>query len=151
MRSLLAVPLALVLMPWTVASAQEWSPAQREIWQVEQACWEHYTTKNLEAGMACFHDDYVGWSFDMPVPGNKADARAFWTRDFAAMDVVWYNLKPVSIKVYGTVAVVHYYFWMTTRSADGDDTTVTGRWTDVLMKQGNRWAWIADSGGPTGS
>jgi hypothetical protein len=36
-----------------------------------------------------------------------------------------------------------------TRSGDQPEETSSGRWTDVLMKQGDKWVLIADRGGRT--
>jgi hypothetical protein len=42
---------------------------------------------------------------------------------------------------------VHYYFTYTFKDPKGEETTESGHWTDILMKQGSNWVMIADAGG----
>jgi hypothetical protein len=54
--------------------------------------------------------------------------------------VAW-SIQPLGIRIVGDVAIMHYY------DMAGKDNGVRSSWTDVLVKQGNRWRWIADHGG----
>ena len=51
---------------------------------------------------------------------------------------------------HGDVAIVHYYYSRTYADISAERHTDTGRWTDILIKQGNRWVMIADHGGSDG-
>jgi ketosteroid isomerase-like protein len=79
-------------------------------------------------------------------PIIKADRRESIERDFAASKSECYSLKPAGIRVHGDVAIVHYFFTMVSRDAEGDEETVFGHWSDILMKQGNKWTMIGDAG-----
>jgi hypothetical protein len=57
------------------------------------------------------------------------------------------EVKPVANRIFGDVAIVHYYYSMIYKDAEGKDKTDKGRWTDILLKQGNRWVMIGDHGG----
>jgi ketosteroid isomerase-like protein len=59
------------------------------------------------------------------------------------------DIKPVGIKIHGDVAFVHYYWSRIEKGADGKEATVSGRWTDILTKQGEKWVLIGDHGGRT--
>jgi ketosteroid isomerase-like protein len=48
---------------------------------------------------------------------------------------------------YGDVAFVHYYYTTVKETQDGKKKTESGRWTDILLKQGTRWVMIGDHGG----
>ncbi len=60
-----------------------------------------------------------------------------------------HELKPVSIQIYGDVAVVLYYYTEVVKNAEGKETTRSGRWTDVWLKQGDGWVAIGWHGGQT--
>ncbi len=148
MRYALAVFAAVVIVcNASPASAQEWSAEQMEVWRNVETYWSLYAEEDLEGFMSYFHDEFLGWVQGERVPTNKADRRTSLVRGFETGDLEWYSLKPVGIKVHGNVAIVHYLYTTTTRSAEGDQESVTGAWTDILMKQGNKWVMIGDAGG----
>ena len=64
------------------------------------------------------------------------------------VDTLVYEINPVAIKIFGNVAIVHYYYTQVVKDAEGKQTTRSGRWTDILMKQDDRWVIIGDHGGP---
>lgn len=60
-----------------------------------------------------------------------------------------YDLQPLSVEVYEhQVGVVHYSYVATVAPADAPPTKVTGRWTEVYLRQGQVWIMIAVSGRP---
>jgi ketosteroid isomerase-like protein len=143
----MAVLGSLALGPTWTAVAQTWSPAQREVLQSLENCNRAAQTKNLEAELACYHEDFLGWAIDMPALRDKAWQRAQAPLEYAANDIVAWSVQPLAVLIHGNVAVVHYYQYVLSRDKAGKDTPARVRWTDVLLKQGNRWVWIADHGG----
>jgi ketosteroid isomerase-like protein len=139
--------MALWLSVATAASAQSWSPAEREVLAAIDNCLQAGKAKNLEADLACTHDDFLGWSNDMPALRDKALIRAQAAIDYAARDLIAWSIQPLGIRIIGNVAVVHYYGYYLFRDKAGKDLPVRSRWTDIMTKQGNRWVWIADHGG----
>ena len=129
--------------------AQEWSAAQKEVWQQVQAYWKLGADKNLDGFLAYFADDYVGWESNMPLPTTKAELRKWLEHDFKTNDTVVYEIKPVAIVIHGDVAFVDYYYSQIVKGADGKEKSEAGRWTDILMKQGDKWVLIGDHGGRT--
>ncbi len=145
MRRSVFAALALAVFLPLAAQAQQWTAAQQEVWEFEEACW---ATQDVEALMACFHDDFVGWGIGYPVPSSQADRRPFFARRFETEEIVFHYLKPLAIKVHGNVAIVLYLATSTTKNkATGEETTVTERWTDICLKGRDGWRWIADHGG----
>jgi len=45
------------------------------------------------------------------------------------------------------VAFVDYYYAMAKETPDGKKSSESGRWTDILLKQGSKWVMIGDHGG----
>ncbi len=111
------------------------------MWEFELQCLEMTGAERLAQ---CFHADYVGWPAGEPLPGDwqaLKDAQPFYE------EITFVSARPLSIKVYGDVAVVHYMSQWNTPEADGTPRLTWDRWTDVAMKDGGRWSWIADAGG----
>lgn len=149
MRRTLVTALALGVMVPLPAQAQEWTTEQQEVWEFEQACWQ---AQELETLIPCFHDDFLGWGVNSTVPTSKADRRPFFARSFETEEMVFLHLKPLAINVHGDMAIVLYLATYTTKNrATGEETTVTDRWTDICLRDGDRWSWIADHGGRVSS
>jgi ketosteroid isomerase-like protein len=147
------IPPSLILAACLVAgtaiqaNAQEWSAAQKEVWKNIEAYWKLGAEENLDGFLSYFHDDYVGWSNRAPLPGTKAEIRKWIEHDFKRGDTVIYELKPVTVKIHGNVAFAHYYYSQIIKDTDGKEKTEAGRWTDILIKQGDKWVLIGDHGG----
>jgi ketosteroid isomerase-like protein len=129
------------------ALAGEWSAAQKEIWKTVEAYNAAFDKGDLEGFMAYFHNDYNGWAYSSPVPNGKATVRKFVDIDMKSSKNILSHLEPVGINIFGNTAVVHYYFFSLSKDMDGKTKENKGRWTDVLMKQGDKWMLVGDHGG----
>jgi hypothetical protein len=69
---------------------------------------------------------------------------------FEVAETLLHDVDPVAIRVHGTVAIVHYYYSRTYVDMSGERHGDTGRWTDILIRQGDRWLMVADHGGSDG-
>jgi len=125
--------------------AQTWSPAEKEVLQAIDDCLRAYKEENLEAWMACAHDDFVGFRYGSPNTWNNADLlkNVNWENE----DLIEWWIKPLAIRIVGDVAIIHYYGYSLDRDKDGKETRSRSRWTDIMVKQGGKWVWIADHGG----
>jgi ketosteroid isomerase-like protein len=145
------VVLAALSFAWFVPNplcAQEWSAAQKEVWKNVETYNDLYAAGDLEKFMAYFHDDYLGWYNRDSLPVTKAELRKWLEHDFKTNKVLVYSVKPVGIKIHGDIAFVDYYYVQTIKDAEGKEKNERGRWTDILMKQGDKWVMIGDHGGP---
>jgi ketosteroid isomerase-like protein len=97
--------------------------------------------------VALYHDDYKGWDYDSPLPAGKASSEKWLT--YASENYNWiiHELTPAAIVIVDDVAVVHYYYTAVFADLDGEKENTDGRWTDILMKDGDAWKLIADHGG----
>lgn len=147
---LLAAFVLFVFAP-SIVSAQEWSPAQKEVWKNVEAYWALDAAGDTDGFMEYFAEDYCGWSVDEALPGDKAEARKHITHLHKTGKALLSTVKPVAIKIHGDIAIVHYYWAQTVQKADGKELRNSGRWTDILGKRGNKWVLLADHGGITKS
>ena len=129
--------------------AQEWSAQQKEVWKNVEAYWALDAARDTEGFMAYFAPDYLGWSTTDAMPSSKETVSKFIANDHKTTKVLVYNIQPVGIKIHGDIAFVHYYWNEVIKDAEGKQKAISGRWTDILMKQADKWVLIGDHGGQT--
>ena len=139
----------LLLLGSTTLFAQEWSAAQKDVWKNVEAYWALDAAGNTEGFLTYFHADYAGWSITNAMPSSKEAAKKFITHGHKTSKTLVHDLQPVSIKIHGNVAFVHYHYVQIAKNSEGKDKESSGRWTDILMKQGDKWVLIGDNGGRT--
>ena len=127
--------------------SQEWSKEQQLVWKNVETYWKIAGEENLQEYMSYFHDDYLGWAVNTPLPSTKANVSKWMKHWWSKINVTIYDIQPVGIAVFGDVAVVHYYYTMMVANEEGKESERTGSWTDILMKQGDKWVLIGDRGG----
>lgn len=143
----LAMYCGLIAGP--AAWAQEWSPAQMEVWKHVESFWQKDAAGDLEGVLSTVHENYVGWDLSEPTTSNKARLRKFLDYNYKNEKTDLYDIQPVAINIVGDVAVVYYHFTAITKDADDEKSYESGRWADILKKQGNSWLLIGDHGGVT--
>ena len=103
----LALAACLVVAP--LVSAQDWSPDEKAVWQLEEEYWRYVSTGDIDAYVKLWHEDFVGWPCFEWKPARKGDIGK-WVRDIR--DNKWkltYQLKPLEMQEFGgNTVVVHY-------------------------------------------
>jgi ketosteroid isomerase-like protein len=128
--------LSLALAAFSpAASAQTWSPEQQELWRLEELQWKLAAAKD------------ASWIENWPGPQSKASLLLWDRYNNASATVLQQELFPISITITGNVAVVHYRYSVARENYKKDQEMVTGRYTDVLVKDGGRWLFITWAGG----
>lgn len=144
----LSAIVVLLLLSFNV-QAQQWSAEQKEVWTGVEAYWAVSLSENRMDFLNYFDDSYYGWEYENEVPHTKADVQkslSYWT---TKGKMVLYTITPARIWVSGNFGYVHYYYTQVYEGADGKPMTERGRWTDILMKKGNKWVMVGDHGGKT--
>ena len=59
--------------------------------------------------------------------------------------VIWYELIPLAISIFKEVAIVHYIYSVKYQDANGNEKEKSGKNTDMLIKEKNKWLIIADN------
>jgi ketosteroid isomerase-like protein len=127
--------------------AQEWSAAQKDVWKSVENYWALDAKGDVEGFMSYFDPSYMGWEYGSPVPMDRAAVKKFITQEYQMSKTLVYDIRPVAIQVHGDFAFADYYYTQIVKNADGKNEQVKGRWTDILMKKGDRWVLIGDQGG----
>ncbi len=146
MRRILIACVFVVLL-FTSAFAGEWSAEQKEVWKNVEAYWDDLAKGDAEGFMGYVHSDYRGWGYDSGVPIGKASLAKFIAHGAKTETTFVHNLQPLTVYVQGDFAFVHYYYSEIVKNAEGKQESRSGRWTDILTKQGDKWVLIGDHGG----
>jgi hypothetical protein len=81
------------------------------------------------------------------MPRDKASLKKWSRVGYEDETTREYELFPISATITGNVAVVQYRYMMATENFKKERETVTGHYTDVLIKEGGRWQFLAWEGG----
>ena len=130
-----------------VASAQTWSADQQEIWRVEEQQWKMSKDKDLTWIDKLVHANISAWEVGRPAPQNKASLTRWARFSDASSTILEQEIFPISITVTGNVAVAQYTYMVVRENYKKDREASTGRWTDIFVKDGGRWQFIAWAGG----
>lgn len=144
--SVAAISLAICGLTGT-AAAQNWSPEQQELWQVEQQQWKMSAAKDLSWIDTMVHPSMRFWETGSPMPRDKASLKHWARFESDSGTVLQQELFPISATITGNVAVVQYHYMIATENYKKERETVTGQYTDVLIKENGRWMFIAWAGG----
>jgi hypothetical protein len=129
------------------ASAQEWSPEQQEIWKFEQQQWKMSAAEDLSWIDTMVHPNMRFWETGASMPRDKASLK-HWSRfDADNGSTLEQELFPISATITGNVAVVQYDYVIARENYKKEREIVTGHYTDVLIKDGGRWMFLAWAGG----
>lgn len=128
-------------------SAQTWSAEQQEIWKVEQQQWKMSKDKDLSWIDTMVHPNLSYWDNDQPGPQNKVSLTRWSHFSSSSSTVLQQELFPIAVTITGNVAVAQYRYSSVIENYKKDRESVTGRYTDILIKEGGKWMFLAWAGG----
>ena len=144
-RSFLVASLLILLA--TIGSAQTWSPEQQEIWRFEEQQWKMEAEQDASWIEKMVHPNLSYWDVAQAGPQTKASLQRWQRYNYTSNTTLAHELFPISATITGNVAVVQYRYAVARENYKKDRETVTGRYTDILIKEGGRWLFIAWAGG----
>ena len=150
MKKLVVILGVIILIASTENNfAQQWSAEQLEVWKAVELTWDLGEKNDADGFLSNFDESYLGWSYHYDFPAdferlNKSN-RYFFNNNTVLLSMV----SPSKIWVKDDFAFVHYYYTLTYKDLENNVAQESGRWTDILMKKGNRWLVIGDHGGKT--
>jgi len=119
------------------------SADETKIWKNERAYIEFLKDGDPEGMMSFWHEDGVGWPMATPQPFGNIEARkAYLENLFAQMKVITFEIQPKALKIFGDVAVVHYFVVWISRDSEGNEEKLETRITHTWMKQAGQWRII---------
>jgi hypothetical protein len=120
---------------------------QQELWQRVNELWSLSLERDPAKLRSALHPRYVGWDMNRPAPHDREAAIRSVVSD--APVVTDYELVPRSIEVYDhVVGIVHYAYSASMAPRDAAPARVTGKWSEVYLRQDDQWVMISVSGKP---
>lgn len=142
----IVLSVALLLLHGA-AVAQDAASDQADVWAMIEEQWNADEEGNEDWAAEMLADNFSGWAKNAPAPRSKAST-TMWDRFAAELGTtVAHELYPLAIIVNGDVAIAHYLYTNAVRDKDGDVEIANGRYTDVLVRTGDGWKFIAWHGG----
>lgn len=126
-------------------NAQEpsWNDAQTEVWSLVEQSWVDDVAENGKWPADYIHDNYVSWGDADAAPRYKDSAIAWNRFGDESNDTLMYEVSPEAIAIVDGTAVVHYNVTTVTENSKGERNASVGRITEVLVRVGRSWKWIA--------
>ncbi len=120
---------------------------QQELWQRVNDLWSISLERNADKIRSTLHPRYVGWDMNHPTIHDREAAIHSVLGDGPA--VTGYELVPLSVQVYEhTVGIVHYVYSASVTPKDAAPRRVTGKWSEVYLRQDGQWVMVSVSGRP---
>ena len=142
-----SLPIIAIFLFAANASAQQWNDEQKAVWAGVEAYWQAGMADDPSGILSYFDDSYFGWNYENDAPSPKSHVVKSMTYWYSKGKTKLYTLTPARIWVNGNFAYVHYYYYMVNEDAEGKPMPERGRWTDILMKKGDKWMLVGDHGG----
>ena len=147
---LLAACYALLLGGTAFAQDEPAAPIVSDdsaVWSVIERAWRAEREGNTRWIETLLSADFVGWTNDAPAPRDKASTRLWETFNSKQVNLLEYELYPLSIIVHGDTAIAHYLYSSAIQPRGQDVESVSGRFTDVLVRSADGWKFLAWHGG----
>ncbi|WOH37807.1 nuclear transport factor 2 family protein [Thalassotalea fonticola] len=137
------ISLLMVFTAFTSA-ANQLTKEQSEVWEVVIASYADIEKQDSNWTNKWATEDLLAWGNATPMPRNRASIQRWEKFQFSngGKNVVS-DYTPTGIVVHGDTAVAHYYFSNGTISKDGKADTSHGRCSDVLVRDGKSWKFVA--------
>jgi hypothetical protein len=129
------------------ASADAGSADQQDVWKLEAQQWKMAAAKDQSWIDSMVHPNMKYWETGAPMPRDKASLKQWSRFDAENSTVLEQEIFPISATITGNVAVVQYHYMIARENYKKERETVTGHYTDVLVKEGGHWLFVAWAGG----
>lgn len=146
---------ALAAFPFVpaTASGQHWTPEEQEIIDLNQSCWDAWGNEDFAAARRTCneHPDGRHWWTAESAPGigwfeKNADR---WAAAFHPIeDRLYWEVRPLSVRIFGDVALIHFWGTVTTIDDQGVRTTVARKQLNIWQRVDGRWTWIGGMASP---
>ncbi len=149
MKNLLKI-VAVALISFTATTtvfAQEWTKAQKEVWQVVEDSWTKWSAGDIPGMASLIHEKYQGWSDKDPLPMSKEQVIQMYQSMKDMVKAEHFELNPARIVVMENTAVVDYYYMYlaTYTMPDKKEQKMTkGKIVEFYVKEGGKWLLLGD-------
>ena len=128
------------------ADKEKLSSQENEVWNNVENYTKLIMENDFNGFLEYFHNGYSGWNYTAFLPIKKSDIQNELLH-LPRRKVIWYELIPLAISIFKEVAIVHYIYSVKYQDANGNEKEKSGKNTDMLIKEKNKWLIIADNSG----
>jgi ketosteroid isomerase-like protein len=143
-KLLLALVCTLV---FSTAFAQETRDDEADVLLTIERAWEANRKGDHDDFDDMLADNFMGWSKSSPAPRGKTSTSRWHRLNDEIGRLLRYELYPLWITVQDDTAVAHYLYSVAVKNKDGEIKMSNGRYSDVLMRSGDGWKFVAWHGG----
>ena len=144
----LALVLVTILLLAPVSSmAQQSSDDEAAVWATVEAIWTAEERADNDQVDEMISEDFMGWGKSSPAPRGKASSSMWREFNNDQQKGLTHELYPLSIVVHGDMAVAHYLYTNAVQTKDKKVEVSNGRYTDILVRDGDTWKFISWHGG----
>lgn len=135
--------LTAFMLICTIGYAQKWDAKQSEVWGVVLASYV-----DIDSGDANWSDKFVMknamvWGGTSPMPRGHDSIKRWDAYSMPQAKTLVSEYSPAAIVVHESTAVAHYYYSNGAKNNEGKQKTTHGKCTDILVKDGKSWKFIA--------
>ena len=145
MKSLCSLGLVTGFFLSDLALAQfpSWDAEQTAVWEFVEQSWVDQAAESDRWPRDYVHPKFVGWGDSLPAP-RGIDKSAEWFRyDYAANNVLFYEITPAAIVVEDNTAVVHYHATLVSEDLKADRERSVLSLVEVLIREGGDWKYLS--------
>jgi hypothetical protein len=142
---LLAFVVAVLAQPAAQkAGAKNWTPEQQDALNAFSKYIAAALQGNIKEMRTYWHPNIVGWNLKQDSPINhdefvKVEEGFFNDFKFKKLEFV-----PLAIQVEGKTSIIHLKYDDVFSDFAGKETSASGNWTTVMVKQDNKWVILSN-------
>lgn len=130
----------------------ESKPILAEEWTVEQKaaadCFHKYVDAavkgDIEKMKSFYHPQMSWWDYNQERPVG-IDTFMKGMEEFYKSGMMWVqHSEPIEIHIVGNVAIIHATYKNIFKDSEGNETTTSGPWTAVLIKENDKWLFLSN-------
>ena len=135
--------IAALLLFSRLSLAQQWNAAQTEVWNVVLASYADIENQDVNWSTKWVTEDAKVWGSGYPMPRSRDDVKRWDSYQLPQSKTMMSNYAPAAIVVHDSTAVAHYYYSTGDKNKEGKHKTTHGRCSDILVKEGDSWKFVA--------
>jgi uncharacterized protein (TIGR02246 family) len=126
--------------------AEEWTDEQKAVADCFQKYLETAVKGDIEKMKSFYHLQVSWWDYKQERPVG-VDTFLKGQEDFYKSGFEWISCdaKPLEIHVVDNVAVLYATYKNLFKDSEGNESTPSGIWTAVLIKQDDKWQFLSNS------
>ena len=126
------------------AEARNWTPEQQDALNAFSNYIAAALQGNIKEMRTYWHPNIVGWDLKQDSPINhdefvKVEEGFYKDFKFKKLEFV-----PLAIQVEGRTSIIHLKYDDVVSDRAGKETSVSGNWTTVLVKQDKKWVILSN-------